>query len=193
MKKYTTVSARGSLVAVCLLIRRMGVWEVVATWVHIKQRVIKHTPLERLMDALINIVAGGQGVCEVNTRVRPDCALQRAFGRGRCAEQSQVSRTLNCCVESNVKEMRQANKEIYQSHGMGNGHDYHQQWQLLDVDTSGMPAGKQGEQVTKGYFAGKRGRRGRQMGRVGVTLYQESSWIVCTRARSNWKRAFSNW
>jgi hypothetical protein len=36
-----------------------------------------------------------------------------------------------------------------------------------------MPAGAQGELVTKGYFSGKRGRRGRQLGRVWATLYEE--------------------
>jgi hypothetical protein len=38
---------------------------------------------------------------------------------------------------------------------------------------SGIPAGRQGEGVTKGYFSGQRGRRGRQLGRVYATLYDE--------------------
>ena len=173
MDKYTTFSPRCSLAAVGLLMRQMGIWTVVERSVHVKQKVVRHTPSEKLLDAFINILAGGQGVCEVNTRVRADRALQQAFGRTRCADQSQISRTLNRCVEGNVAEMRQACKETYQTHGQGYRHNYEQQWQVLDVDTSGMPAGKQGEQVTKGYFSGKRGSRGRQLGRVWVTSYQE--------------------
>ena len=173
MNKYTTFSPRCSMVAVGLLMRRLGLWSVVEKRVHIRQKTVRHTPVEKLLDAFINILAGGQGVCEVNTRVRPDCALQRAFGRGRCADQSQVSRTLNRCVEENVMEMRQVTKETYQTHSAGYRHDYQQQWQVLDVDTTGMPAGRQGERVTKGYFSGKRGRRGRQLGRVWATLYEE--------------------
>ena len=173
MNKYTTFSPRCSLATVGVRMRRLGIWSLVENWVHIQQKTVKHTPLEKLLDAFINILAGGQGLCEINTRVRPDRALQRAFGRAGCADQSQVSRTLNCCVEDNVIEMRQANRETYQTHSEGYRHDYEQQWQVLDVDTSGMPAGKQGEQVTKGYFSGKRGRRGRQLGRVWATLYEE--------------------
>ena len=173
MNKYTTFSPRCSLVAVGMLMRRLEIWPVVEEWVHIKQKSVRHTPLEKILDAFINILAGGQGLCEVNTRVRPDRALQRAFGRARCADQSQVSRTLNCCVEDNVIAMRHVNKESYQTHGVGYRHNYDQQWQVLDVDTSGMPAGEQGEQVTKGYFSGKRGGRGRQLGRVWATLYDE--------------------
>lgn len=173
MKKYTTFSPRCSLVAVGMLMRKWDIWPVVEKRVHIKQKAIIHTPLEKLLDAFVNILAGGHGLNEVNTRVRPDCALQRAFGRARCADQSQVSTTLNRCVEDNVKEMRQANQEIYSAHGRSYRHDYDQQWQVLDIDTSGMPAGKKGEQVTKGYFSGKRGQRGRQLGRVWATLYEE--------------------
>jgi hypothetical protein len=173
MNKYTTFSPRSSLAAVGLLMRQMDIWTVVERRVHIQQKTVKHSPLEKLLDAFINILAGGQGLWEVNTRVRPDRALQRAFGRARCADQSQVSTTLNRCVEGNVIEMRHVCKETYQTHGAGYRHNYEQQWQVLDVDTSGMPAGKQGEQVTKGYFSGQRGRRGRQLGRVWATLYEE--------------------
>ena len=173
MKKYTTFSPRCSLVIVGVLMRRLGIWSVVEKRMHIQQKTVKHTPLEKLLDAFINILAGGQGLCEVNTRVRPDRALQQAFGRAHCADQSQVSRTLNACVEDNVIEMRQVCKETYQTHGEGYGHNYEQQWQVLDVDTSGMPAGEQGEQVTKGYFSGRKGGRGRQLGRVWATLYEE--------------------
>jgi hypothetical protein len=173
MDEYTTFSPRGSLVAVGLLMRQLGIWAVVEKWVRIRQKIVVHTPLEKLLDAFINILAGGQGLNEVNTRVRPDRGLQRAFGRARCADQSQVSTTLNRCVEENVKEMRHVNQEIYQTHSAGYHHDYDRQWQVLDVDTSGMPAGKQGQKATKGYFSGKRGARGRQLGRGWATLYDE--------------------
>jgi hypothetical protein len=172
-KYYTTFSSRGSLVIVGLLMRQMGIWAVVEKLVHIKQKTVEHKPLDKLLDAFINILAGGQGLVEVNTRVRPDRGLQRAFGRARCADQSQVSRTLDRCTVDNVQQMRQANQEIYRTHGQSYRHDYDRQWQVLDVDMSGMPAGKQGEGVTKGFFSGQKGRRGRQLGRVLTTLYDE--------------------
>lgn len=48
------------------------------------------------------ILAGGRGITEVNTRVRPDAMLQAAFGRDGCADQSTVSETLNACDKKNV-------------------------------------------------------------------------------------------
>jgi hypothetical protein len=50
---------------------------------------------------------------------------------------------------------------------------YEKEWQLLDVDVTGMPAGRLGEGVTKGYFAGQKNRRGRQLGRVLASGYEE--------------------
>jgi hypothetical protein len=43
----------------------------------------------------------------------------------------------------------------------------------LDIDMTGLPAGIQGEGVTKGYFSGGKKRRGRQLGRVIATWYDE--------------------
>jgi hypothetical protein len=173
MNKCTRFSVRASLAAFGLNMRHMKVWGVVEEGVDIKQKTITHTPLEKLKDALINILAGGQGLVEINTRVRTDQMVQAAFGRANCADQSTVSDTLNACTEEAVKQMKAALQTIYQAHSQGYQHDYDENEQLLDSDMTGMPAGQQGEGVTKGYFAGQKNRRGRQLGRVTATWYDE--------------------
>ena len=52
-------------------------------------------------------------------------------------------------------------------------HDYQASYQLLDVDRSGMPCGPKAAFATRGYFAGLYHCRGRQLGRVLATNYQE--------------------
>ena len=173
MSKHNKFSARASLAAMGVRMRQLGIWQVIERHVQIEQKVIKHTPLNKLLDAFINILAGGQGVVEVNTRVRPDEGVQRAFGRDDCADQSTISETLNHCTDETIEQMRTALQTIYQTHSQGYQHDYTVGYQVLDVDMTGMPAGRQGEGVTKGYFAGQKNRRGRQLGRVVATLYDE--------------------
>src|SRR5208337_503372 len=141
--------------------------------VHIKQKVLRHTPTDKLKDCLINILAGGSGLVETNTLVRPDRAIQVAFGRGACAEQSTISDTLNACTAENVNQMRAAINLILRQYGCCCKHKYDRHWQLLDVDVTGMPAGRLGEGVTKGYFAGEKNCRGRQLGRVLASWYDE--------------------
>lgn len=173
MKQYNRFSARASLAAVGVYLRQLGVWETIEAYVQVKQKQVKHSPLDKLMDAFINILAGGQGIVEVNTRVRPDLPLQRAFGRSTCADQSTISQTLNACDPQAVNQLRQALQVIYQSHGRGYRHAYERHPQVLDVDLTGLVAGQQAEQATKGYFSGQKNRRGRQLGRVLATRYDE--------------------
>jgi hypothetical protein len=166
-------SARASLVARGVRFQQMGIWAEVSARVQIKQKVHKHTPLEKLLDCLINILAGGAGIVETNTRVRPDEVVQRAFGRTDCAEQSTISRTLNACRAPNITQLREALRCILQKHACSYQHNYSATALLLDVDMTGMPAGRQGEGCTKGYFARRKNCRGRQLGRVLATDYDE--------------------
>jgi hypothetical protein len=173
MSYYTRFSACASLGAVAMHVRQKRIWKVVERRVDIQQKVIKHRPIDKLKDCFITILCGGQRLVEVNTRLRPDVALQRAFGRKRCADQSTVSDTVNACTAENVLQMRAALQDIYRTHSQGYAHDYQRDWQILDVDMSGMPAGRQGEGVEKGYFAGHKNQRGRQLGRVVASRYDE--------------------
>ncbi len=173
MAESIEFSARASLVALGVHFQELAIWSALKTHVHIQQKVRQHTPLDKLLDCFINILAGGVGLVEINTRVRPDRALQRAFGRVGCAEQSTINDTLNACSPDNVIEMRTALTLILRQHSQCYRHPYLKRWQLLDVDMTGMPAGRLGEGVSKGYFAKHPNRRGRQLGRVLATHYDE--------------------
>jgi hypothetical protein len=172
-QKQHNYTCRAPLVALGMKFSQLGVFGPIAECVQIAQKVVKYTPVEKLMDALMSILAGAHGLVEANKRVRPDRPLQRAFGRDGCAEQSVISETLNASTPQNVEQMQQAMKEIYQCHSAGYRHDYEQSLQLLDVDMTGQPCGKKAAFATKGYFAKQRNRRGRQLGRVLTTRYQE--------------------
>jgi len=173
MDESVEFSARASLVMLGLRFQNLGVWATIKEHVKIKQKVRQYTPNDKLLDCFINILAGGGGIVEINTRVRPDSSVQRAFGRINCAEQSTASRTLNACTPENVTQLQLALTLILRQHSRSYCHDYAVRWQVLDVDVTGMPAGRHGEGVTKGYFAKSKNRRGRQLGRVLATRYDE--------------------
>lgn len=162
----------GSLSLVGLQFQQWGIWQVIAQHVKIKQKVLCHTPLEKLQDCLVNILAGGHGLVEINTRVRDDEALQRAFGRTTCAEQSTISDTLNVCTDENVQQLRNALTTVIRQRSQVFQHNY-AKYQLLDIDVTGLCAGRLGEGVTKGYFAQRKNARGRQLGRVIASHYDE--------------------
>jgi hypothetical protein len=138
------------LAALGLKLRTLGLFEVIESHVRIRQKTIKHTPLEKLQDAFIAILAGAHGLCEVNTRVRADAAVQRSFGRAGCAEQSVVQATLSACTQQNVVELQAALAEIFRAHSAAYRHDYEAEFQVLDADLSGLAVREGGRAGVEG-------------------------------------------
>ncbi len=162
-----------TLAAIGAKLQQLDLLRPIRKRVQIRQKTDKHTPLDKLMDAFISLLAGAHGLVEINSRLRADPGLQRAFGRTSCAEQSVVQETLSACTEENVLQLHQALDEIYRAQSQGFQHDYQAAFQLLDVDLTGMPCGPKAAFATRGYFAGLYHRRGRQLGRVLATQYEE--------------------
>src|SRR5437588_555382 len=162
-----------SLAALGVKLQQINFFGPIQQLVHIAQKTVKYSPVDKLYDGFIAMLAGAHGLVEINTRLRSDPALQAAFGRSGCAEQSVVQETLDTCTAENVRQMEQALESIYHQHSQGYQHNYRKDWQVLDVDMSGMPCGKQAAFASKGYFAKQRNRRGRQLGRVLATRYGE--------------------
>ena len=170
---YEQISARATLVGLGVKIRKLKVLEPIREQVKIKQKTVKYTPIEKLTDGLLAILAGAKGMVEVNKRVRSDPALQAAFGRQGCAEQSVIQDTLDACTAANVEQMEEAIDRIFRLNSQAYHHDYSKLWQLLELDTAGRPCGRKAQFASKGYFAKQRNRRGRQEGYVTASQYDE--------------------
>jgi hypothetical protein len=69
--------------------------------------------------AFIALLAGAHGLVEINHRLRADPALQAAFGRPACAEQSVVQDTLDACTEQPVTERQRAVAASSRQHSQG--------------------------------------------------------------------------
>jgi len=177
MEKYTTgYSPNASLAMIAEWTKTKGVWEKLAAGVHIHQKTIKHSPHDKLKDLMINMWAGGERIADVNNRVRTDEALQRLFGRKSCAEQSTISETVNAITTANIQETEEVVRRVFRECSQCCQHAYEKNWMLLDIDLTGLLAGRKAEGSEKGYFSGKRNGRGRQVGRVFASQYDE---IVC--------------
>ena len=172
----TIASARrgtghASLAALGVKLRELDLFRPIREGVQIAQKTVRHTPVDKRYDSFIALLAGAHGLVEINHLLRADPALQAAFGRPACAEQSVVQDTLDACTADNVAELHQAMVAIYRQHSRGYQHDYDRDRQILDVDLSGLPCGRKAAMATRGYFATPRTRQGRQLGRVLATRY----------------------
>lgn len=175
---YTHDTQYAGLATLAAWMQRQGIWQTVADNVEIRQKTVKHRPIDKLLDIFIHILTGEQRIVTMNTGLRCDVGLQRAFGRETCVEQSLANTTLNRCDEETVSQMYAVVQELVRQHSRSYQHDYKRHWQVLDVDMTGLQAGAQAEGSAKGYFANKRGAPGWQLGRVLAINYGD---IICER------------
>ena len=77
----TTFTPCASLAALGYYLHYSKLFEPIRQRVQIMQKTVKHSPLDKLYDASLAILAGAHGLVEINTRLRSDLALQQAFAR----------------------------------------------------------------------------------------------------------------
>lgn len=169
----TEYSPHASLAALVAHVKSRGIFDQVRGGIHLAQKTVKDSSQDKVQDILLALLAGTQSLVQLNTLLRQDVGLQRAAGRTRAAEQSVAQQTLDAATEANVAELQQVLTTLLQQHGQGTHHRFRWQWLILDVDLTGLPAGKRAEGSVKGYFSDPRQRRGHQQGRVLASQYSE--------------------
>jgi hypothetical protein len=163
----------GPLVALGFYVRQHDLWAPMRHRVRFDGPTHCEEPLDALYDMWVGILAGCEVVSQVNTTIRADPLLAQAWGRDQFHEQSTIARVLDACGSPQVSQMREATESLFHWLGQAHRHDFHHGSLRLDIDLTGMPASKQAEGSTKGYFSGQRNTRGRQLVRIGATDYRE--------------------
>jgi hypothetical protein len=136
-------------------------------------KTVAHSPPAKLLDIVVSILAGCRAIAQVNTRVRPDVALARAWGRERFAEQSPLTRTLDAFSPTEVAQLRRGSEALFRRESRVLRHDFVQDWLWLDIDLTPLPISKLAEGSTKGKFKEKN-CYGRQLARVHAPQYHET-------------------
>lgn len=118
-------------------------------------KTVEHAPAEKLVDLLVNILTGCRSISQINTRLRPDLALARAWKRERFAEQSSLARTLNAFTPVQLEQLRKGSESLFRRESRALRHDFARDWLWLDIDLTPLPASKHAEGSTKGNLGKK--------------------------------------
>lgn len=113
-------------------------------------------PQEAIVDLWISMLAGCRSVSQINTKIRPDRPLAMAWGRDQFKEQSTIARVLDGCQSEQVQQVREAGASLYRWIGQAPRHPTTAPL-LVDIDLTGLPAGRQAQGSLPGYGSGKRG------------------------------------
>jgi len=144
-------------------------------WADLKLRLkeVDYTPQTKLLDLLVCILTGCRAIAQVNTRLRPDIALARAWRQEQFAEQSTLTRTLDAFTDTGVVQLRHGVDAWFRRESQALRHDFTADWLWLDIDLSPLPICKHAEGSTKGKQA-RKNRYGRQLARVHAPQYHET-------------------
>ena len=77
MDESTTKTTRhftpcASLAAIGVKLKQLDLFDPIRQQVRIAQKTVKHSPIDKLYDAFIAMLAGAHGLVEINSRLRSD-------------------------------------------------------------------------------------------------------------------------
>lgn len=123
-------------------------------------KTIDHSPFEKIIEAIVLILAGGRATSQIDVLLRPNLGLAHSWGQAQFAEQSTFADTWDAFTADNLRQLRCAFETITQQHGHAPAHDFRTGWLWLDNDLTGLPASRHAEGSARGYFAGKKTKSG---------------------------------
>jgi Transposase DDE domain group 1 len=174
MHKHTTMTTgRASLCALGEYLRRHCFFAPLREHVQIRQKTVRYRPIDKLLDALGGILCGAKTMAQNNVTIRTDRAVQRAFGRTGCAEQSTIARTLRACTAENVAQLEQVSWYYLRRYGATPRHRFHDKRLWVDIDLTPMPIGAKAEGSERTWMGRNRSKTGRKTLRITASPYRE--------------------
>lgn len=159
-------SAHASLCVLGTYLREIGFFEPVERHVHLQQKVLKYTAVQKLEMLFVGLLAGIKAVSHTATTVRVDVALTSAFGLPGCADQSVIAQTLDAATEADVADLGAAIAELFRRYSPTRQHAFEKEVLVLDVDLSPFPASRSAEGSERGSRGRCRSKTGRKLVRV---------------------------
>ena len=174
MHKHTTMTtSRASLCALGEYLRRQCFFAPLREQVQIPQKAVRYRPIEKVLAGLLGILCGAKTIAQSNGTIRLDPAVQRAFGRTGCAEQSTIARTLQASTPETVDQLSRVSWYYLKRYGQTPHHRYAERLLWVDVDVTPLPIGAQAEGSERTWMGRNRSKTGRKILRWTVSTYRE--------------------
>jgi hypothetical protein len=174
MHKHTTMTTgRASLCALGEYLRRHCFFAPLQEQVTIPQKTVRHRPFDKLLDGLLGILCGAKTIAQSNVTIRLDPAVQRAFGRTGCAEQSTIARTLQASTAETVDHLSRVSWYYLKRYGQTPHHRYAERLLWVDVDVTPLPIGAKAEGSERTWMGRNRSKTGRKVLRWTARDYRE--------------------
>lgn len=173
MSKSTILhTGRASLCALGEYLRRRCFFAPLHEQVKIPQKTLRYRPIDKILDALVGILCGAKTIAQSNVTIRTDPAVQRAFGRTGCADQSTIARTLRACTVDTIAELERVSWYYLKRYGATPRHRFSEDLLWVDVDLTPMPIGAKAEGSERTWMGRNRSKTGRKTLRITASTYR---------------------
>ena len=172
-KNITMTTSRASLCALGEYLRRHCFLAPLREQVQIRQKTVRYRPIEKVLDGLLGILCGAKTIAQSNLTIRVDPAVQRAFGRTGCAEQSTIARTLQASTAETVAQLSLVSWYYLKRYGQTPHHRFAERLLWVDVDVTPLPIGAQAEGRERTWMGRDRSKTGRKVLRWTASEYRE--------------------
>src|SRR5437879_4308426 len=171
-KTTTTPTSRASLCALGEYLRRHCVFAPLREQVTIPQKTVRYRPVAKVLDGLLGILCGAKTISQSNGTIRLDPAVQRAFGRTGCAEQSTIARTLQASTPETVDQLSRVSWYYLKRYGQTPHHRFAERLLWVDVDVTPLPIGAQADGSERTWMGRNRSKTGRETVRGTAMAYR---------------------
>src|SRR2546421_10062399 len=161
-KDSTMTTGRASLCALGEYLKRHCFFAPAREQVQIPQKTVRYRPMDKLLDGLLGILCGAKTISQSNVTIRVDPAVQRAFGRTGCAEQSTLARTLRACTGENVAQLERVSWYYLKRYGQTPHHRFAERLLWVDIDLTPLPIGAKAEGSERPWMGRNRSKTGRK-------------------------------
>jgi hypothetical protein len=166
-------TSRASLCALGEYLKRRCFFAPLREQVQIPQKTVRYRPVDKLLDGLLGILCGAKTMSQSNITIRVDPAVQRAFGRTGCAEQSTIARTLQASTAETVDQLSRVSWYYLKRYGQTPHHRFAERLLWVDVDVTPLPIGAQAEGSERTWMGRNRSKTGRKTLRCTASDYRE--------------------
>jgi hypothetical protein len=172
-KDTTMTTGRASLCALGEYLQRHCFFAPLREQGQLSQKTVRHRPLDKRLDGLWGILGGAKTISQSNITIRLDPAVQRAFGRTGCAEQSTIARTLQASTAETVEQLSRVSWYSLKRYGQTPHHRFTERLLWGDVEVTPVPIGVQAEGSERTWMGRNRSKTGRNVLRWTASDYRE--------------------
>jgi hypothetical protein len=173
-------TSRASLCALGEYLRRHCFFAPLREQVKIPQKTVMYRPIDKVLDGLLGLLCGAKTIAQSHVTIRIDPAVQRAFGRTSCAEQSTIARTLQASTPETVAQLSRVSWYYLKRYGQTPHHRFAERLLWVDVDVTPLPIGAQAEAVSApGWGATAAKRAGKPSGSRQASIEKSSTRRGC--------------